>query len=513
MTTGAIRTDALPARLRGETAVAPADRRLRAIAISAGLIWSALFVIVGVRNQLQAYGDGSMFSYAVAVQDGWAFHWHNISTRLFVYLYSLLPAETYVRITGDARGGVAIYGFLFFLAPLLGLAATWIADRSNGRIVFGYACASTACLCPLVFGFPTEMWMAHTLFWPALALCHYGGRGRALMVARCAVFTAMVLTHGGAVVFAAVILFTVALRGARDGALLRAAIAVCVAMAIWTAVRITWRPDSYFASVLPAAALNFIDIGLLANRVCLMLVAALAIYGLAFAALLRLSPGRAHFYAAAIAASALAAYWICSAHTVLAENRYYLRTALLYFTPAFAVAAVGHALYADGRLALPTALQSLMTARAGSIAAQAIAGALMVTMLVHAVETEKFVVAWTAYKAAVARLVSGRASDPQLGDPRFVSASRIAPGLRALAWSSTTQYLSVLMAPNFKPKQIVVDPAADYFWLSCETATANRMARRAVPAQSRELISIHACLHRKRLFAASAPAAKKTARR
>jgi hypothetical protein len=318
----------------------------------------------------------------------------------------------------------------------------------------------------------------------------------------------MVLTHGGAVVFAAVILFTVALRGTRDGALLRAAVAVFVAMTIWTAVRIAWRPDSYFASVLPAAAMNFIDIGLLANRVCLVLAAALAVYGLAFAAMLRFSPARAHLYAAAIATGALAAYWICSAHTVLAENRYYLRTALLYATPAFAVAAVVHALYADGCVAIPAALQSLRTARAGSVAAQAMAGALMVTMLVHAVETEKFVVAWTAYKAAIARLATGRASDPQLGDPRFVSSNRIAPDLRALAWSSTTQYLSVLLAPNLKPKQIVVDPAASYFWLSCETATANRRARRAVPAASRELISTHACLHRKQHFAANTAAAK-----
>jgi hypothetical protein len=119
-------------------------------------------------------------------------------------------------------------------------------------------------------------------------------------------------------------------------------------------------------------------------------------------------------------------------------------------------------------------------------------------MLVHAVETEKFVVAWTAYEAAIARLVTGRASDPVLGDPRFVSSNRIAPGLRALAWSSTTQYLSVLMAPNLKPKQIVVDPTASYFWLSCETAIENLQPRRALPAESRELVRVYSCLHRRR---------------
>ncbi len=46
--------------------------------------------------ELELYGDGAMFSYAVAVQDVWAFHWHNISGRSSVFLLSLLPAEIVV---------------------------------------------------------------------------------------------------------------------------------------------------------------------------------------------------------------------------------------------------------------------------------------------------------------------------------------------------------------------------------------------------------------------------------
>ena len=49
--------------------------------------------------QLQLYADGAMFSYAVAVEDVWAFHWHNISGRLSVFFLSLLQAETYVRVS------------------------------------------------------------------------------------------------------------------------------------------------------------------------------------------------------------------------------------------------------------------------------------------------------------------------------------------------------------------------------------------------------------------------------
>ncbi len=483
-------------------------RRLRLVALIAGLGWSIMFVAIGLRYELQAYADGSIFSYSVAVQDAWTFHWHNISSRMFVYLFCFVPAELYVWLTSDPEGGVVLYGLLFFIAPLLGLAATWAADRSRGRIIFGYACASTACLCPLVFGFPTEMWMAHALFWPALALCHYARSTIKSTILIFAVLLAMTLTHGGAVVFAGVILFTLALRGIRDPALVRTACIMAAVMAIWFAVKAVWPPDSYFASIIPAAMWNFIDITALLDRVPVLLFTALAAYGAAFVLISRFS-ANAQLYAAAVAATGLAVYWLCFDHGLLAQNRYYLRTALLAATPAFAVAATVHALLAESRLAIPLGfLRTAMTVGLRGTAARAMTGGLLVVLLVHAVETRKFVTAWTAYKTAIRALATGTASDPQLGDRSFVSSSRIGPDLERLSWSSTTQYLSVLLAPNFKPNRLVVDPADDYFWISCETATANRLATRAVPAQSRALVGRHACMHRKRLIAAAAPAKK-----
>src|SRR5262249_22779689 len=44
--------------------------------------------------------------------------------------------------------------------------------------------------------------------------------------------------------------------------------------------------------------------------------------------------------------------------------------------------------------------------------------------------------------------------------------------------------------------RLVIDPNANYFWLSCTTATANQQAHPAVPAESRRLVRVHACLHR-----------------
>ena len=87
---------------------------------------------------------------------------------------------------------------------------TWLADRSSGRTLFVYACGSTALLCPLIFGFPTEMWFAQAVFWPTLAVSHYAKRtiaGAAL------VFLAQLVlafTHEGALVLLFAIVATLA---------------------------------------------------------------------------------------------------------------------------------------------------------------------------------------------------------------------------------------------------------------------------------------------------------------
>jgi hypothetical protein len=72
---------------------------------------------------------------------------------------------------------------------------------------------------------------------------------------------------------------------------------------------------------------------------------------------------------------------------------------------------------------------------------------------------------------------------------------RINASLQPLNWFSTVEYLSVIVA-DFRPKRLVIDPAGNYFWLSCETATANVKATRAVPAAARDLVRVYSCLHR-----------------
>jgi hypothetical protein len=470
---------------------------LRIAAIAAGFAVATLFILVGVTFRLQMYGDGSIFSYAVAIHDAWAFHWHNIAARSTVYFVAMAPAEAYVRLTGDPYGAIFIYGLLFFSAQLAGLLITYAADRSKGRVIFTYACFSTACLCPLVFGAPTEMWFAHALFWPVLALAHYARRNVAGTLLLFGLMLALVFSHEGALIYATVILMTLFLRGTHDFAFRRGLAAVAVALAVWIFVKLTIHPDSYIASALSRAAFDVFGINVFIGNLMLLLYAALILYLVSFAVIARFEGTRPHFFAAAFVTLMLAAYWLGFDHSVHAENRYYLRTIVLLGAPVFALLAASYVIIAEGRLAYPQPLRKyLIAARDSRIVLQLITGAFSLLLLIHAVETAKFVSAWAQYKTAITKLATGSGADPSLGDPRFVSAARVPERLQPLGWFSTTPYLSVLLAPNLTPQRLVVDPIGNYFWLSCAAATESAEGRPYFPAAPREMIRVYSCLHR-----------------
>jgi hypothetical protein len=467
---------------------------LRALVIGLALCWSVAFVVVALAYRLEFYADGAMFSYAVAIQDVWAFHWHNISGRMSVFLLTLLPAELYVGLSGDPSAGVFVYGLLFYLAPLAGLIGTFAADRSVGRIIFVYACCSTALLCPLIFGFPTEMWLAHAMFWPTLAVGHYAKRTAAGTALVFVMFLMLAFTHEGALVLVFSIVATLAMRGLHDALFLRAAAILIVVMAAYAAIKIIIPPDEYYAGVLLRAALHFFDLKIFEVDIVALLFGTMVVYGVLVLVLSRLAPDRAYLYAAVMAVVLLSIYWWFD-HAIHAGSRYYLRTALVIVTPMLGALAALFAMYNDGRLAISAPGAGRVIAWLKRRWGPPLAAAFMLLTLVHVVETSKFIAAWTHYSAAVAALAISNQSDPGLGDPRFVSSERIPADLNRLSWFSTTPYLSVLLA-DFKPKRLVIDPNGNYFWLSCATATANKEARRAVSAETRDLVRIYSCLHR-----------------
>jgi len=338
------------------------------------------------------------------------------------------------------------------------------------------------------------MWMAHTIFWPTLAICLCAPgnlRGAAAMFIT---FLALVFTHEGAVVLSIAILFALFVGVRRDRRFGLALAAWFAAMAVWLVIKIVIRPDDYIAGVLTSHAYKFIDVRNFAQPAFLLLLATLAGYGMAAAALRRLSPAHAHIYAAVGCAAALAMYWFWFDTSLLAEARYNLRTALLVGTPAFGLLAAFHATPEPGKK-FPL-VASITDAMENRLSPPLISGAILLVMLVHAVETSKFVWGWTQYKAALQNLATASSADPGLNEPLFVSSRHIGVQLNRLAWNSTTPYLSVLVAPGLLPTRLVVDADATYFWLSCDTATASEKTSAAIPIESRRLVRRHACLHR-----------------
>lgn len=471
------------------------DRSFRFLIVGTGLCWSAAFPVIALFYQLELYGDGAMFSYAVAIRDVWAFHWHNISGRTSVFLLTLLPAEALVGITNNPWAGIIAYGLLFYISPLTGLAATYAADRSPGRIIFVYACGSTALLCPLIFGFPTEMWLAHAMFWPALALSHYA---KPTSAGALLVFTAWLLlafTHEAALVLLLVIAATLTLRGIWSATFARAAISLMMIVILAATAKIAFPPDDYYADAFLRAALHFFDLEIFKVAVVLVLLAAVLAYGAILMLLSIWLPRRACVSALGILLGLLCIYWLHFDHTVHASSRYYLRTALVIATPLLGALAAITAVTREGIVLnrLARLRHALISLRGGKLCA--LASIFVVVTLIHAIETGKFVTSWVDYRNAIAVLAMSAEFDPALGDPRFVSAERISPALAPLSWFSTIPYLSIILS-NFSPNRLVIDPAGNYFWLSCRTATRNKDAELVVPARTRELVRIYSCLHR-----------------
>lgn len=464
------------------------------LAIAAGVATALAFLVVGPAFQLQTYGDGAIFSWAVALGEAWDIHWRNIAPRAAAYVLQLHPAERIGAWTQSPRAAVAAYGVLLAAPQALGLAATFVFDRTRARIFFATACASTACLAPLVFGFPSEMLLAHALFWPTLALASSAAATKRAAALVLLFMLALAFTHEAALGLLAGIVGLQWLRGWRHPAFLRAFACFVLALAAWLAVNRLFPPDAYYGEVRLRAAGEFLEARSLAFPEARLVAVALATYfALAFA--LRSFTPRAAWFAATATLAGLAIYWLKFDAIMHAENRYYARTILLGGTCAFALVAGLTFLRAEGRtgrierLGAP-ALNAILCA------AWAFPGALALLLVVHVVETTKFVRGFVDYRAAVRALAEGDAADSQLGAPFFVSSARIAPDLDRLSWFSTTPYFSALVA-DFAPKRLVVDPKGNYFWTDCATATRHAERDSPVPRRTREMIAAYACAHRR----------------
>ncbi len=445
------------------------------------------FLAVGLGAELQTYGDGSIFSYAIAIDEAWSYHWRNISGRIVSFILIHAPSESLGRISGSPQLGIFVYGALFFTAPLLSLIAARAADLGPERRIHLFACVSTACVLPFVFGCPTEMWIAHAFFWPALAIA----LTRDAPMTFFGLVLGLVLSHEGGVPLAVGIALLAGLRDFRARAFHRVASALAAALLIWVSVKYALPPDDYIAGVLHDAAFRFIDPHNLAEPALGLTASAV----LAF--LILWTATRSVRLSFAIAAAGVVAYWLWFDESLLAESRYRLRTLILIVVPVLAVAAFLRGLSSEAIAgsALGFVLRPLrgLIERANAPAACAIA---FLVAGVAAGEAAKFAIGFTQYKSEMRALATGAHSDPALGSPDFVASLRITDASNRLAWNSTTPYLSVLVATDMRPTRLVVDPSTGYFWINCARASRDADAELSMPAVGRRMIRDYACLHR-----------------
>jgi hypothetical protein len=338
------------------------------------------------------------------------------------------------------------------------------------------------------------MWLAHAIFWPVLALSHYAGATVAGAIAVFASSLLLAFTHEGALVLLLAILPTLAPRGLQSNAFRRAAANLIVIVVLAIASKMLVPPDDYYADAFMRAALHFFDPAIFEVAVVVTLLAAVVTYAAMYGLISIYFPKGACLYSFGALLVFLCVYWLRFDHSVLANDRYYLRTAVLVATFLLGIMAALAAMTREGLVQnrLATFQQTVVSSQDRICALTSL---LVAVTLIHAVETVKFVSAWSHYQSAIAALAVSNESDAALSDPRFVSSRRVSPELALLAWFSTIPYLSVILA-NFRPNRLVIDPAGNYFWLSCATATSNAKRELVVPVQAREWIRIYSCLHR-----------------
>ncbi|MFL1461258.1 hypothetical protein ACI6QG_03580 [Roseococcus sp. DSY-14] len=417
--------------------------------------WCAAFPLAGLGAGLLLFGDGALFSYAVAAADSWDFHFRQIPARAAAWALTAGLGEAVTRLAGAPEAGVLAFHAAFLALPALGLAATLAADRT-GRIL-PWACASAALLLPLVFGFPTELWVAHAAFWPALALGWHAAPLPWLALA----LGITALSHEAGLLWAVGLVGLLALApGWRP--LRRGALALLPALAGFALLKLAVRPDPYVAEVMGRVGAGFFQ-WRPALAPLLLTIAAVLSGWLLLAPLTRWAP--------VLVAAALVAWWASGLAPLHAEGRYFART--LLFLGA-ALLAFGAALHARGWLPRPR---------------RDWRPALLLVTLVHAGEAARFTAGWLGHAAAVRALAATPGAGPIAGT---VLPAASAP----FAWHSTLPFLSVMLAPGLAPARLVVDPASDYFWFGCAQARRNAASGRALPGATRAAVARHACAGR-----------------
>ncbi|KAF0128212.1 MAG: hypothetical protein FD152_2362, partial [Xanthobacteraceae bacterium] len=183
--------------------------------------------------------------------DPWGAHFANIPARATAFLVTMVPPFLWARF-GDPADAIRLYGLIFGLLPLAGLAATW-AIAGNRRILL-FCALSTIIVLPASVFFPSETLVTHALFWPLFAfLCVSPAPA---VIPTVLLMLALAFSHEGGLLLLVLMVVFLAVSG-RAGRVVIAAFALV--LAAWLATKLLVQPvhaatrDALFFNMLGVA--------------------------------------------------------------------------------------------------------------------------------------------------------------------------------------------------------------------------------------------------------------------
>lgn len=475
---------------------------------------AAMLPVIAVIYRVTAFADGSFFVLSILTADPWNFGWVSYPSRITAFVLTILPPFAVGRLTGDPTLAVGTYSAIMGALPLAGLLATRFLS-TPGAPWPALCAASTIVLAFNVAFFPTEMWLAHAMIWPLLALA---ARPGAPLAAISVLSLATAFVHEAAIPLVGLALVHGALAARRPA--LVAVLAAVVAAAIVVKGLAPIANDE-IARTVGQNALDFLSPG---NVFTNVVVSVLMAIGLWLALRVALRPASARGEIVIVAAVCLVAavqsvVWPGPPHVL---RRYIARS--LIFVGLAATLGAAIALQVLPGLASRIAawrerhIQPLLAAAAVIV---------LVSAFGHAAETARFLGHWQKLEQVLAGALplaeamprgmvaltphggqvvgtapwalptGGTIDAPNLapdGAGPFGGGRPYSPGPGwAVAWHWALPLHSVAPAQAGGADFIVAVPAATFSPISCATMRALDRARTLVPPERLELLTGHIC--------------------
>ncbi len=416
------------------------------------------------------FADAGWFSFAILTGRSWDLVWSDFVPRLTVYLLTVRPAELLLAWTGNAPLALATYATLFGAMPAVGFLLCWAVVPRDARGDLLWPALSFVTVGFTVYGFPTEIWVTQSLFWPLLLHARHRspGIGGTLLLGLLVLLFAF--SHESMVLCLPAVALAIVARahetGRRADLLMPLALlAACVMM--WAGVRHGWPPrHSTMAWVLKNNSYYLLH-SLLAplQPFSNPIHEKLALLFLPTCVVVLVAPWRSR-YATGLAIGLLAAAILLAGRNMgLATwQRYDGRSLIAAVLPVLGLAA------AILRIRIAPAVTPPYRATL-IVACAALAG----VALIQVSETARFLVALRQFREALATLVMTPVDTTTMPDearlppaPGGRPWNTVAPGgVWSVGWDWTLPYQSFLVAPNMAPNALLTSTSDHIHPVEC----------------------------------------------